>query len=67
MYDPDTDGPHTAHTTYPVPLIVVDEEFKGCQLREGGRLADVIPTALHVLGLEKPEEMTGRTLIMNDE
>ena len=68
MYDPETDGPHTAHTTYPVPLIVVDEEFKGCQLREGGRLADVIPTALHVLGLEKPEEMTGTSLVMtNDE
>ena len=67
MYDPETDGPHTAHTTYPVPLIVVDEEWKHCKLREDGRLADVIPTALHVLGLEKPEEMTGTSLIMNDE
>jgi len=68
MYDPKTDGPHTAHTTYPVPFIVVDEKFKSCTLREDGRLADVIPTALHILGLEKPAEMEGETLIMtNDE
>src|SRR5436190_11644573 len=50
MIDPTTGGPHTAHTTYPVPLIVVDDRFKGKQLREGGRLADVAPTALHLMG-----------------
>ena len=67
MYDPETDGPHTAHTTYPVPLILVDEHFKNCRLREGGRLADVIPTVLEVLGLDKPEEMTGTSLIMTKD
>ena len=63
MYDPTTNGPHTAHTCNPVPLIVIDEEFKGCKLRNG-RLADVIPTALHIMGLEKPDEMTGESLII---
>lgn len=63
MIDPQTGGPHTAHTTYPVPLYVFGEPYRGCKLRAGGRLADVMPTALHMLGLEPPAEMTGRTLI----
>src|SRR5207244_6064705 len=63
MIDPTTGGPHTAHTTYPVELIVVDDQQKGKKLLEGGRLADVTPTALHMMGLEKPREMTGRSLI----
>ncbi len=63
MIDPATGGPHTSHTTYPVPLYVVGQAFRGLKLREGGRLADVLPTALHMLGLETPKEMTGRTLI----
>jgi 2,3-bisphosphoglycerate-independent phosphoglycerate mutase len=63
MIDPGTGGPHTAHTTYPVELIVVDDRFKGRKLNEGGRLADVSPTLLHMIGLEKPEEMTGKSLI----
>ena len=67
MYDVTTDGPYTAHTTEPVPLIVFDEEYKNRQLRDDGRLADVIPTALQIMGLEKPEEMTGETLIMGNE
>ncbi len=57
----DTDGtPFTAHTTNPVPFIVCG---KACTLRSGGRLADIAPTMLKLLGLEKPAEMTGESLI----
>jgi 2,3-bisphosphoglycerate-independent phosphoglycerate mutase len=63
MIDPTTGGPHTAHTTYDVELIVVDDRFKGKKLRQGGRLADVAPTALRMMDLEKPPEMTGVSLI----
>ncbi len=52
--------PHTAHTTVPVPVIVTKA---GATLRDGGRLADVAPTMLDLLGIEKPEEMTGESLI----
>lgn len=51
---------HTAHTTNPVPLIVTDEKLK---LRDGGTLADIAPTLLSLLELEKPDEMTGESLI----
>jgi 2,3-bisphosphoglycerate-independent phosphoglycerate mutase len=64
MIDPATGGPHTAHTTYDVELIVMDDRFRGRRLLEDGRLADIAPTALHMLGLEKPSEMTGRSLIV---
>jgi 2,3-bisphosphoglycerate-independent phosphoglycerate mutase len=64
MIDPETGAPHTAHTTYDVELIVVDDRFKGRKLREGGRLADVAPTALQMMGLAKPAEMTGESLIV---
>jgi 2,3-bisphosphoglycerate-independent phosphoglycerate mutase len=63
MIDPSTGGPHTAHTTYQVEIIVVDDRFKGRKLRSDGRLADVAPTALAMMGLEKPVEMTGTSLI----
>ncbi len=63
MIDPDTGGPHTAHTTYDVELFVVDDRFKGMALLPGGRLADVAPTALRMMGLPQPAEMTGRSLI----
>jgi 2,3-bisphosphoglycerate-independent phosphoglycerate mutase len=63
MIDPETGGPHTAHTTYPVELIVADDRFRGKRLVEGGRLADVAPTLLHMMGLAVPPEMTGRSLI----
>lgn len=62
-FDPTTDGPHTAHTTYPVDLIVVDDSLKGCKLNEGGALCDIAPTVLDLMGLEKPAEMTGKSLI----
>lgn len=63
MIDPDTGGIHTAHTTYDVDLIVVDDRYKNYQLKTGGRLADIAPTALRLLGLPQPSEMTGESLI----
>jgi len=62
MIDPKTGGPHTAHTTNPVPFHLIDEDSLGIKLREGGALEDVAPTMLGLLELEKPEEMTGRDL-----
>jgi 2,3-bisphosphoglycerate-independent phosphoglycerate mutase len=61
MADPATGQPHTAHTTNPVPLILYDPSFKG-RLAEHGTLADVAPTLLAMLGIDKPPEMTGRDL-----
>jgi 2,3-bisphosphoglycerate-independent phosphoglycerate mutase len=61
MADPKTGQAHTAHTTYPVPLILFDESYKG-SLKAGGTLSDVAPTLLGMLGLEKPPEMTGHDL-----
>jgi 2,3-bisphosphoglycerate-independent phosphoglycerate mutase len=63
MWDPGTNSPHTAHTTYDVPLYIVGEAFRGRSLRAGGRLADVVPTALEMMGLAKPPEMTGQSLL----
>lgn len=56
-------NPHTAHTTVPVPVIVTK---KGLNLRADGKLADVAPTMLDLLNVEKPEEMTGESLIVKD-
>ncbi len=61
MIDPDTGGPHTAHTTNPVPVALIGGP-EGARLVDG-RLADVAPTLLALLGLEQPPEMTGRNLI----
>lgn len=58
-----TDTPITAHTTNPVPLIIVDRESKGAVLKEGGGLKDVGPTVLKVMGIEPPTEMEGEALI----
>ncbi len=63
MIDPESGGIHTAHTTYDVDLIVVDDRYKGHHLRTGGRLSDIAPTALRLLGLKQPSEMTGESLI----
>lgn len=63
MWDESTNGPMTAHTTYPVPLIVVDKEYKNAKLLDGGILADVVPTCLALMGLDKPSDMTGKSLL----
>jgi len=63
MIDPQTGGPHTSHTNYDVELIVVDERYLGACLRGGGRLADIAPTALTMLALDAPAEMTGSSLL----
>ena len=62
MIDPATGRPHTAHTSNPVPFVLVDEASRGASLREGGALEDVAPTMLGLLGLDKPADMTGRDL-----
>ena len=61
MLDYKTGEPHTAHTTNPVPLILVGKD--DAKLREG-KLADLAPTMLDLMGLEKPEEMTGESIII---
>jgi len=62
MIDYSTGEPHTAHTTNPVPLILVTND-KTLKLKEGGKLADLAPTMLDLMKLEKPEEMTGESLL----
>ena len=62
MLEADGVSPFTAHTTNPVPLIVAGYP---CQLKEGGRLADLSPTMLDIMGLEKPAEMDGQSLIVH--
>ena len=62
MVDYKTGEPHTAHTTNPVPLVMIGNGNK--KLKEG-KLADLAPTMLEILGLEKPEEMTGESLIID--
>jgi len=61
MIDPETGGPHTAHTTNPVPLVIVDWDQEQ-RLRSGGALCDVAPTILSMLGIEQPPEMSGVNL-----
>lgn len=78
MWDPASNAPHTAHTTYDVPLVIVGEAFRGRGLRgdkrvenwtnadaraNRGRLADILPTAFEMMGLEKPAEMSGESLL----
>jgi 2,3-bisphosphoglycerate-independent phosphoglycerate mutase len=61
MIDPVTGGPHTYHTTNPVPFILLSEDGT-TQLRPGGSLRDISPTLLGVLGVPEPAEMSGRDL-----
>ena len=62
MVDPVTGGPHTSHTLSPVPVILVGGP-QGATLRTGGRLSDLAPTLLHLMGLPQPPEMTGKSLL----
>ena len=63
MVDETTGEPYTAHTTNPVPFLLVNAgpEYR---LDEGGRLADIVPTLIDLMGMEKPAEMTGRSLLI---
>jgi len=65
MVEPKNSKPHTAHTVGDVPLILFDEKFKNCKLRDSGALADVGPTMLEMMGLPQPDEMTGKSLIIH--
>lgn len=62
MIDPNDGGPYTAHTLNPAPFLVCDPDVRGTRLKEG-ILADVAPTLIHLMGLEKPKEMSGRSLL----
>lgn len=62
MIDYETGEPHTAHTTNPVPFILVN--YGDVKLREGGCLADIVPTLLEIMEMEQPAEMTGESLIV---
>jgi len=75
MLEPDGTSPFTAHTTNPVPFILVGRRVagdngarsaqdEGIKLRNNGKLCDICPTVLDLLGLEKPEEMSGQSLII---
>lgn len=63
MIDYETGKPHTAHTTNPVPFILVNAD-PSYGLREGGCLADIAPTLLEIMGMEQPKEMTGKSLLI---
>jgi 2,3-bisphosphoglycerate-independent phosphoglycerate mutase len=65
MKDPATGQPHTAHTLNPVPLIYVNDTDAHAKLRSGGRICDVAPTMLELLGLPQPPEMTGASLLVH--
>lgn len=61
----DADGsPFTAHTTNPVPVVLVSDKYKSCKLREGGVLADLAPTLLDMMEVAIPAEMTGKSLLI---
>jgi 2,3-bisphosphoglycerate-independent phosphoglycerate mutase len=64
MFDPQTNQPHTAHTTNPVPLILVDRANRYGTLRAGGALENVSPTILSILGITQPAEMTAQSLLV---
>lgn len=63
MLVPETGSPHTAHTLNPVELVVYGKDLQGLKLASGGRLADIAPTILRLMGLEQPAAMTGDCLV----
>ncbi len=66
MAEGSLDNPFTSHTTGDVPFVVVDEDLVGAKLKAGGRLADVAPTFLDMMGIDIPEEMTGESLLIRE-
>jgi 2,3-bisphosphoglycerate-independent phosphoglycerate mutase len=64
MRDPATGQPHTSHTLNPVPLLYVNDADRSATLRTGGRICDVAPMMLELLGLHQPKEMTGKSLLL---
>ena len=64
MVDPVTGGPHTYHTTNPVPFVVISEDANKYTLRKDGALQDISPTVLNMLGIQQPKEMSGRSLLI---
>ncbi|WP_128914151.1 2,3-bisphosphoglycerate-independent phosphoglycerate mutase [Granulicella sibirica] len=62
LIDPVSGGPHTAHTTNPVPFLLVTDEGRKVSVRDGGSLRDISPTMLSLLGLQRPDQMTGGDL-----
>ena len=64
LIDYETGEPFTAHTTNQVPFILVNYD-EGYTLREGGCLADIIPTLIQIMGKEQPAEMTGKSLLVS--
>lgn len=65
MVDEERATPHTAHTSSLVPFILVSDNYRGVKLRQQGSLQDIAPTMLELIGLAKPEEMTGESLIIS--
>jgi 2,3-bisphosphoglycerate-independent phosphoglycerate mutase len=62
LIDPVSGGPHTAHTTNPVPFVLVTDQGRKIGVREGGSLRDISPTVLGLMELELPKQMTGGDL-----
>jgi 2,3-bisphosphoglycerate-independent phosphoglycerate mutase len=67
MRDPVTGMPHTSHTTNPVPLLYVNDRDAGAKLLPGGRICDVAPSMLALLGLSQPAAMTGHSLLLSSQ
>jgi 2,3-bisphosphoglycerate-independent phosphoglycerate mutase len=63
MWVPETQSPHTAHTLNPVELVIYGKDCEGLSLKQDGRLADIAPTVLHLMGIPQPAAMTGSCLI----
>jgi 2,3-bisphosphoglycerate-independent phosphoglycerate mutase len=66
MIDPKTGAPHTAHTLNPVPLLYMNDADKNAKIRAGGRICDVAPMMLEILGIPKPAAMTGHSLLVHE-
>lgn len=63
LYEPSINKPHTRHTMNPVEVVIYGRGLEGLKMRSGGNLGDIAPTVLQLMGLKKPEEMTGKSLI----